>query len=516
MSSSNFVSIESTLDEVRRKNFFWYWAFSSFVWMCFHFTLVFFFLLQLKSPVLVGIFLWLGNFVAFIVDSPVWVLQKYFPAKKLFIFSAILMLVVSVIFLYFIFSTWSTSLNINPDDFLKFSKDAFDRLFGSLFNIILLVISVLFYWIIKELSDVTSLSYIMNNADPSEYSELLSKNNIFSWIWSLIWLLTSWIILAFNTILAVSILVWIVCFFMVFIMKYFDNSKDVFRINIDYSLIQKLKVISPKESLESVKWYAIAQIQKTDFSKIAWELKFVFLKPMEIKNQVNWKEIYTITIQDIKDFFNIIAKPPYSYRLIIFAIILTIFGFWDTFVTSFLIDFLEKVINSNKEELQKVYLQSVMSSYVFIALLALPAYWAQVPLINLSKKLGTFIVIMAWVILSWISIFLFWFFSSFFIILIFWLINSLWYAAAMPLSQWNFSEEYNNVYAEKKKLMEIDSNASSAPLKMLLNLANVLWLVLWWLLVSVLWYVWAFVVLWLVLIWIFIIWIIKKDEWKLY
>lgn len=515
MSSSNFISVESTLDEARRKNFFWYWAFSSFVWMCFHFTLVFFFLLQLKSPVLVGFFLWFGNLVAFVVDSSIWVLQKYFPAKKLFIFSAILMLVVSIIFLYFIFSTWSTSLNISPEEFLKFSKEALNKFFGSFLNIILLLVSVIFYWLIKELSDVTSLSYIMNNADPSEYSELLSKNNIFSWIWSLIWLLASWVILTFSTFIAVSILVWIVAFFIVFIIKYFDNWKEVFKINIDYSLIQKLKIISPKESLESVKWYAIEQIQKTDFSQVAKNMKFIFLKPLEIKNQVNWKEIYKTTIQDIKDFFNIIAKPPYSHRLIIFATILTIFGFWDTFVTSFLIDFLEKVINSNQQELKKVYLSSIMSSYVFIALLALPAYWAQVPLIWLSKKIWTLNIILFWVIISWISIFLFWFFGSFFIILLFGLINSLWYAAAMPLSQWSFSEEYNNVYAEKKKLVEIDSNASSAPLKMLLNLANVLWLIFGWMLVSILWYTWAFVVLWLILLWVFVISIIKKDEWKL-
>ena len=58
------------------------------------------------------------------------------------------------------------------------------------------------------------------------------------------------------------------------------------------------------------------------------------------------------------------------------------------------------------------------------------------------------------------------------------LLNSLGYAAAMPLSQGDFSDEYNQVYSDKNKLAEIDSNASSAPLKMLLNLANVIGLVL--------------------------------------
>lgn len=86
------------------------------------------------------------------------------------------MLVVSVIFLYFIFfsgSDMSISGSLLSTDLLK-------QFFSSGINILLLFISVILYGIIKELSDVTSLSYIMNNADPSEYSELLSKNNIFS------------------------------------------------------------------------------------------------------------------------------------------------------------------------------------------------------------------------------------------------------------------------------------------------------------------------------------------------
>lgn len=102
MTTSNFVSIESQFDTTRRKNFFIYAFVSSFVWMCFHFTLVFFFLLVLKSPIAVGIFLGIGNFVSFVVDPPVGVIQKYFSAKKIFIMSAVMMFVVSAIFLYFI------------------------------------------------------------------------------------------------------------------------------------------------------------------------------------------------------------------------------------------------------------------------------------------------------------------------------------------------------------------------------------------------------------------------------
>lgn len=378
------------------------------------------------------------------------------------------------------------------------------------------MVSVVFYWIIKELSDVTSLSYIMNNADPSEYSELLSKNNIFSWLWALVWLISSWVILAFNPFMAVSILVWIVAFFLVFINKYFDNYKEVFKINIDISQIKKFKFISASQTLESVKQYAIAQVQKTDFAEIAKTgVKFIFLKPIEIKKSVDWKEIITTTKKDIHNFIKILFKPPYSYRLLIFASIFVFFGFWDTFVTSFLIDFLDKVLENSRWELQSVYLANVMTSYVFIALLAIPAYWAQLPFIKLSKKLWTFGVILFWVLISWISLMFFWVFWTFWVILMLWLVNSFGYAAAMPLSQWEFCDEYNLVYSQKNNLSEIDSNASSAPLKMLSNLANVWGLFLGWILVWIFWYTFTFVIFGLILIWIFTTSIIKRKEWKL-
>lgn len=81
--------------------------------MCFHFTLVFFFLLQLKSAALVGIFLGLGNLVSFAIDIPIGVLQKYFKPKKLFVLSASLMFVAACIFLYFIYSASAIELDMS-------------------------------------------------------------------------------------------------------------------------------------------------------------------------------------------------------------------------------------------------------------------------------------------------------------------------------------------------------------------------------------------------------------------
>lgn len=100
-----------------------------------------------------------------------------------------------------------------------------------------------------------------------------------------------------------------------FIFKYFDNSKD--SIKFDINEIKKLKIISPKETIESVKQYATVQIKKADFGQMAQNVKFIFLKPIELKKNINFNEIKKVTIEDIKSFQNILFKPPYSHRLIV-------------------------------------------------------------------------------------------------------------------------------------------------------------------------------------------------------
>jgi hypothetical protein len=217
----------------------------------------------------------------------------------------------------------------------------------------------------------------------------------------------------------------------------------------------------------------------------------------------------------MKSFYKILFIPPYNYRLLIMWLIFTLFWFWDTFVTSFLIDFIDWILLKNTSELAKFNLENIFTAYIFIAILAIPAYWAQLPFIKLWEKMWLLKVLLAWVLLSWLSIFLFWVYDTFVAILFLGLLNSVWYAAGMPLSQWEFSIEYNNSYAEKNSLKQIDSNASSAPIKMISNLANVLWLITWGILLQIFWYSWTFFVFGWILIATFIVSIVKMKEYKL-
>jgi hypothetical protein len=46
-------------------------------------------------------------------------------------------------------------------------------------NIILLVIAAMCYGFAKEANDITTISYILNNAHPNQYKSIIAKNNIF-------------------------------------------------------------------------------------------------------------------------------------------------------------------------------------------------------------------------------------------------------------------------------------------------------------------------------------------------
>ncbi len=126
------------------------------------------------------------------------ILQKYFYAKKLYLFAGIAMLSASLVFLKFIYA----SSLFKPE-----SGGGVTTLLGSFLdsgtNILLLVGAAVLYGFAKEVNDITTLSYILNNADPSEYSNIISKNNIFSGGGSLLGLVASGFILALNPTVAV-------------------------------------------------------------------------------------------------------------------------------------------------------------------------------------------------------------------------------------------------------------------------------------------------------------------------
>jgi len=91
--------------------------------------------------------------------------------------------------------------------------------------------------------------------------------------------------------------------------------------------------------------------------------------------------------------------------------------------------------------------------------------------------------------LSGISLIMLWILSlswqlSFWLIISVALVNSLGFACGMSAGQWQFLDIYNRIYAEQENLKELDVNASSGPIKVVQNVANVIGLVFGWVLIG--------------------------------
>ena len=503
---ANFVSVPSD-NNFKKRNLLLvvkvYW----FTWIIFHFTIVYFFWLFLDSILLVWIFLWFWNLIALLSDVPIWVIQKYFKPKKLLIFANILMIFVTLIFFKFIFfsSLWEvTSSTIAGDSEIISNLTIF---FENWFNLLLLLLTAFLYWIIKETYDITFLSYILGGATPSEYASNLSKYNISFWVWALIWIIISWFILALAIEIAIIIVFFIIIIFLFLIVKYFDREENT----IDFSKIKNLSVTSIKWWIDKSKIYMVETVKKVEVKEIIKNTRYVFLIPIEIKKELNMEELKETTILSFKSVFNVILGENKSMILIWSMTVMLFFGFWDTFVSTFQIEFLNKIISLNSSSAIISNTKWLITWYVLIWLLVIPIFLSQQFFINKSKTKGVFNIISFGVLLSALSIIFFGISQNIIFVLIFWLLNSFWYAAAMPLAMATFSERYNIEYAKKYNLKEIESNSSAAPLKILINLANVFWLVIWWLLVSILWFNWFFMVLWLSLFILLSISILNKN-----
>jgi len=492
----NFVTIQSQENETKLKNLFNVWVFIGFCWIIFHFTIIFFFWIILKSILLIGVFLGLGNLIALFLDIPIGVMQKYIRPKTFIVIAAVLMLVVCGFFIKFAYM-YDVGLETNSDGILENAATYLGNFLNSGVNILMLLGSACLYGVIKESFDVTVLSYIFNNSSPSEYAKILSKYNIFNGWGSMAGLIFSGILLALSIKIAIPIFMIILWTFLWFIWKYFDNWDNTLQVGD----VKKIKLDVVKNNLLSKKDDIVAQLNTKNFIELSKKTKLILLKPIEIKKSLDMKDIISTSAANFSTFFKLIFSAPRNILIFWFLMLIMQYGFWDTFVATFLVQFLEKVLISSSSDI----ITRNISGYILLWLLVIPAFSCQQFFINLSKKFWVFIIVMIGNIISAVSMVCFWLADNLYFIMLFGIMNSIWYAATMPLAQANFSGIYNETYAKKFNLKEIDSTVSAAPLKIVINTTNVLGLLLWALLVNVLWFNRFFIIFWGILMIFFIV-----------
>lgn len=502
-----YVSLPSDAENLK-KNLFLTNSMFGFVWMNFHFTIIFFFWIILQSALLVWLFLWLWALVALFFDIPLGTLQKYFKPKSMFIAASLLMLIVWLIFFKFIFIY--SIVNLNTWDWLgviTVTESLLSRFMNDFINIILLLVAWICYWIIKELFDITNLSYIMNNSDPSEYWEMMSKSCIFYWWWAFAWLLISWALLTFSPQIAVMALMVFILLFILFAVFFFDNPNTNLIDNI-----QNLRLVSFKDHLQKIKDYTKEKIQVAQANEIISNWKAIFIKPLQPNSKIDFSELVTETIAEFKNTFNVLFKPPISTVLLWILLLIILFWFRDTFVATFQISFLDKLLSINQDTIIIKQTSSLINWYILLALLVIPAFTTQLFFIKLSKNIWVYLVLIFWTLLSWMSIINFWLSNSIFLTMMFWIMNSMWYAAVMPIAQPTFSEYYNIEHSKKNNLSQINSNAAAWPLKIILNFANVIWLLFWGMFIALMWFNSFFVAFWLFILTACLIWLIFHKK----
>jgi len=476
------VSIGEGLSKNKQLNLHITVALLSFMFMVFHFTTVYFFTLQLESLLLVWLFLWLWNLFAFLFDVPIGIFQYYFSSRQLYVFWVLSQITAMLIFSMFIFSItdYLSAPIINNAWVLSWVLEFFLQ---DIWNIFLLVIAAACYGFTKEVNDITTISYVLNNANPEQYKNIIAKNNIFYGLGSFIWLLLAWVVLTLSPKLIIFHILFMVLMVFYIMYQFFDSSKKI----VDIKTISDFHVGLSRISLSWVAKNTWSIVHKSNIKKTLENTKYIIFLP----RNVLWKapsmqELTSKTKQSLRDIIDTLRDSIDSHLIVYWAcIMLLIFGFWDTFASTFLIEFLDQVKPG--------------WSFALLWLIAIPAFWLQSFFSHLSDRVGWYKISIIWLLLSGWSLVVMAFFAgslNIYMILFCALINSIWYSICMSISVATFLETYNVAYADRKGLTQIDANASAAPMKILQNLANVIWLSLWWLILWFAWFSGFFFVFW--------------------
>lgn len=139
--------------------------------------------------------------------------------------------------------------------------------------------------------------------------------------------------------------------------------------------ITSFTIAVSKLNKENIREYVSEKISAVDLPKVLSSAKYIFLKPKKKEvSTFSWKELITETKATAKIIYKIMSHIP-IYMVIYWTMTLVlIFGFWDTFASTFLIDFLDGVKPG--------------WSYILLACIAVPALALQETMVRLSEKIG--------------------------------------------------------------------------------------------------------------------------------
>ena len=133
----------------------------------------------------------------------------------------------------------------------------------------------------------------------------------------------------------------IIGLFLLFTIKFFDNSMD----SVNISDITDFRISVQKWNSEHVREYITETVKKVDIEKVVNGAKYLMLKPKQTTQdtKIPWKNIYTSSKKEFKIIWEICMHKPMHTSLFWTMTLVLTFGFWDTFASSFLLDFLNNI-----------------------------------------------------------------------------------------------------------------------------------------------------------------------------
>ena len=291
---------------------------------------------------------------------PIGILQYYLKSKTLYLLGVAAQVVAILIFGNFIFEatdfiSQNLAENAGPlDGLLRF-------FLGNVLNLILMLVAAMCYGFSKEVNDITNISYVLNNATPDQYKSIFATNNIAFGIGSFLGLLVSGFILSSSPkLIILHILLIIIIIF--FVMNYyFDNAKTT----LDLKEVQKFQVYLKKSSLSKARENVTQVVKSIDMKQTLSQTKYLFLRPMvRNPNMISVSQMQQKTIESFHEIYATLAFARGKYLIVYWSFVMLLtFGFWDTFASTFLIDFLNQVKSG--------------WSFILLGLIAVPAFGLQ-------------------------------------------------------------------------------------------------------------------------------------------
>ena len=110
--------------------------------------------------------------------------------------------------------------------------------------------------------------------------------------------------------------------------------------------IDHFRVSIQRLNKENVKEYLVETVQKADLIKIMQNTKYLMIKPQDSTpktEKIPWKDIWKTSIREFQVIWEVFNAKPIHLSLIWTISLVLTFGFWDTFASSFLLDFLDQI-----------------------------------------------------------------------------------------------------------------------------------------------------------------------------